>query len=56
MEATQAQSHIVSFLFKLIHTVKLGYNELGYNELLFIANKYKILVGSSQFNSMSSWL
>jgi hypothetical protein len=37
-------------------TVKLGYSELGYNELPLIANKYKILVGSSQFNTMPSWL
>jgi hypothetical protein len=28
---------------------KLGYNKLSFNDLLFIANKHKILVGSSQF-------
>ena len=26
------------------YTVKLGYNELGYNELPLIMNKYKCLV------------
>ena len=30
---------------KNINTVKLGYNELGYNELPLIANKFNSLVG-----------
>ncbi len=30
-----------------LHTVKLGYNELGYNELSAVTNKNKYLVGSS---------
>ncbi len=52
---------MISILKRLFSTVKLGYNKLGdnklsFNDLLFIANKHKILVGSSQFNSMSSLL
>jgi hypothetical protein len=35
-------------IYKL-YTVKLGYNDLGYNELLLIANKKLSLVGSGDF-------
>ncbi len=34
---------------KVFTTVKLGYNELGYNKLPLIANKNLSLVSSSQF-------
>ncbi len=44
------------FVILILYTVELGYSELGYNELPLIANKLKILVGSSQFNSIPSWL
>ena len=37
----------------LRYTVKLGYNELGYNELPLITNKFFILVGSRLW---FSWL
>ncbi len=37
-------------------TVKLGYYELGYNELPVITNFYNCLVGSSQTNKTFSRL
>jgi hypothetical protein len=36
-------------LFHYYYTVKLGYNDHGYNELTFIANKFGILVWFSTF-------
>ncbi len=33
----------------ICYTVKLGYNELGYNKLLLIANKFNSLVGFQSF-------
>ena len=38
------------------NTVKLGYNELGYNELSVIANKKIYLVGLGHFNDNFSRL
>ncbi len=38
------------------NTVKLGYNELGYNEHLVITNKYNFLVGLAFLNRLSSRL
>ncbi len=40
---------------KLTHTVKLGYNELGYNELPVKANKKISLVGSGELHMAVSW-
>ncbi len=37
-------------------TVKLGYNELGYNELPVITNVSHCLVGSNHTNKTFSWL
>jgi hypothetical protein len=37
-------------------TVKLGYNELGYNKLSVIANKKISLVGLGSFSKHPSWL
>ena len=37
-------------------TVKLGFNELGYNELPLIANQFKFLVGFQYFVHLFSWL
>jgi hypothetical protein len=39
-----------------LNTVKLGYNELGYNELPVIANKKMSLVGLGDLTSLFSWL
>ena len=39
-----------------VDTVKLVYNELGYNELPIIANKKKSLVGLGDLTSLFSWL
>jgi hypothetical protein len=39
-----------------VSTVKLGYNELGYNELSGITNISHCLVGSSQTNKTFSRL
>jgi hypothetical protein len=39
-----------------VSTVKLGYNDLGYNELPLIANKKFTLVGSGDFTILFSWL
>ncbi len=39
-------------LDKLFHTVKLGYNKLGYNEHSLITNKYKILVVLACFGAL----
>jgi hypothetical protein len=41
---------------KFGYTVKLGYNELGYNELSVIANKKIYLVGLGHFNDNFSRL
>jgi hypothetical protein len=38
------------------NTVKLGYNELGYNELPLIANKFQSLVGFQHFLHLGSRL
>ena len=38
----------VTFM-KLVHTVKLGYNELGYNEHPVVKNKKYFLVGLGKF-------
>ncbi len=37
-------------------TVKLGYNELGYNETSVITNKNNYLVGLGHFHDIFSWL
>ncbi len=39
-----------------VHTVKLGYNELGYNEHSVITNKNNCLVGLGHFPDKFSWL
>jgi hypothetical protein len=46
---------IVRFNLKT-NTVKLGYNDLGYNELSLIANKKLSLVGLGNFTILFSWL
>jgi hypothetical protein len=49
--------HSMAFLqIDVISTVKLGYYELGYNELPVITNISLCLVGSSQTNKTFSWL
>jgi hypothetical protein len=44
------------FLFNFIRTVKLGYNELGYNKLPLITNKTFDLSGLGYFNTHFSRL
>ncbi len=39
-------------MFENSSTVKLGYNELSYNEHSLITNKYKILVGLACFGAL----
>ena len=39
-----------------IYTVKLGYNELAYNEHPLIVNKKIFLVGLGEFTTPFSWL